>query len=334
MDQVVTESCRVDLRGYWKGTSLWVEIVRSSLSSVSPSVPLLLLHGWPDTPLQLFTHQIQTLAQAGYTCILVTLPYYHIPSPSAQQQHHSNPEVPLTPHSTELQSNHTPQFAGVLNTLSDIIVHFEIHTIIAHDWGSIVSFGLLHRFQNTLNIKRFISLDLGTPARIRLLPETSLFVRIIANSYFVTNALCYAIGGAVGSFVSRTLARAGKCPNDVIVRAGNNAYKLCWPYYRAVLGVLKMKFMVSLDHTDDSDVFLNDVNRFKPQFPVLFLYGSASPLRYFDEEWSSRVKQSHESSEIHHFNSDHWFMCRSKTREAVTECILRWLTQTEPHTIQ
>lgn len=221
---------------------------------------LVMLHGWPDT-WRLWDAQVAHL-KGRFRCVRFSLPGYEDGSP---------------------RRNYTlDEVIGVLARVIDRASPDRPVTLLLHDWGCF--FGYQYVVRNPARVRRLIAVDVGDSTTLAraLSPLSGLMV----FGYQIWLATAWAVGGAVGDWMTRFMARALGCKTDPS-RIGS---RMCYPYFRFW-----------------TRGYRGQVRRFMPPCPMLYLYATRKPVMFHDPAWL-RELQTLPHNRVESFNSGHWVM--------------------------
>lgn len=243
---------------------------------------ILLLHGFPDNP-SLWDDTVEALTNAGYRCIVAAFPA-----------------------SRGERLSSLPYLKDILNQVRDAAKGRGKVTILAFDWGSFVANIVLRT--NPELFKRAIILDVGKM-------KFSMFsgVTLCILAYQTTFALCYMIGGEVGSSTLKNLlSQSGYVARPVEDLTADMAF-----WYRMILPL----FFKSNNKSSEQ-------NQHNVTIPTLFAYGKKKLFMFHDEDWLEKVQKS-PGGRVVGFNADHWFMMW-KSDEWTRLCV-EWLEETKEY---
>ena len=250
----------------------------------NPSGPtLLFIHGWPDDA-NLWRKQVSVLAN-DYRCIRVTLPNFGV-------------------RAVKSGGFNFPQLVTMLvSTIDEVQTDGSPLTLITHDWGAYL--GYLLEQAHPEKIERLVALDIGGHISPNSLRE-SLFI----IGYQWTLILLWLVGGVIpplGNALTRNFAAALGVParQAKTVRSRNN-----YPYFYLWRGLLLPCWRRQL------------LTRYRPQRPVLFLWGCKKPVMFHSRRWLDMVEQTG-GSNTGIEGAGHWLM-ESHPGE-VNQVISAWL---------
>jgi pimeloyl-ACP methyl ester carboxylesterase len=156
-------------------------------------------------------------------------------------------------------------------------------------------------------VERIVGVDVGDAGSRGNVAELSLKAKAMVVGYQVWLALAWRIGGAPGDRMARAMARALHCPaarEQIHSRMG-------YPYALRWLGVAGG---------------LRGLKAFRPQVPMLFIYGSRKPFMFHSRAWAERLAELPASRAIA-LPTGHWVML-GRARE-FNDALSRWLAATD-----
>jgi pimeloyl-ACP methyl ester carboxylesterase len=237
---------------------------------------IVMIHGWPDT-YRLWDATVDAL-KGRYRCVRFTLPGF-----VAGKEIYTFDEL-LT----------------FLDTVIERTSPGQKVTLLLHDWGCFFGYQFYARFPE--KVSRIVGVDIGDPrATAKTMTGRE---KAIMLAYQTWNALAWRIGGAIGTWMTRTMARLGRCPSDRTPMS----WRMGYPYWLLWFG--------------GRDSFRGQVRRFEPQCPMLFVYGVRKPLRFHSPQWADELKQK-PGNEVVEFDTGHWVM--SDQPQRFNQVVRDWL---------
>lgn len=230
----------------------------------------------------MWRHQVEAL-KAKYRCVLPTLPNYG-----------------ATTH--EPGGCDFPEIVERLRRTIDAITADPI-TLVIHDWGAYI--GYLFEKKYPEKIITVVGLDIGGHVQPSTIKAIAMFV-----SYQWALVGLWLIGGiapALGTNMTRGLARLLKVPE----RQASSLHSRCnYPYFYFWRANLVPWLRSRL------------LGNYRPQCPVLFLYGGRKPLMFHTDRWLDIVEKTGGRS-VCIERGQHWFM---ETEVEETNALLdEWL---------
>ena len=244
---------------------------------------IVMVHGWPDT-YRLWDAQVGHL-ESKYRCIRVTLPGFEDTRP---RRVYTVDEV-------------TGLIGEVIRKLSP---ERQV-TLMLHDWGCI--YGYEFYMRNPGLVERIVGVDIGEARAMRR--ELTARARLYILAYQVWLALAWKIGGPLGDWMTRRMARWVRARSD----ARFVASRMNYPYYVAWFG--------------GAQSFRRQVRRFEPACPMLFVYGARKPFLFHARAWAEALAQR-PGCKVVAFDTGHWVMLQQPER--FNQVVGDWLSATKP----
>ena len=239
---------------------------------------IVMLHGWPDT-YRLWDATVEAL-KSRYRCVRFTLPGF-----DAGKEAYTLEEL-----------------IAFLGEVIERVSPGKKVILLLHDWGCFFGYQFYARHPET--VARIVGVDIGDPrATAKTMTGRE---KAIMLSYQTWNALAWRIGGSVGTWMIRAMARAGRCPSD----PAPMSWRMGYPYWLLWFG--------------GRDSFRGQVRRFEPQCPMLFVYGVRKPLRFHSPQWTAELAQKPGSAVVE-FDTGHWVM--SNAPERFNRVVGEWLAR-------
>ena len=239
---------------------------------------IVMIHGWPDTH-RLWDATVRAL-QRRYRCVRFTLPGFDITRPPR-----------------------APSLAQLTATLKNIVEQTcpgQPVTLMLHDWGCV--FGYALAAQHPTLVAKIVGVDVGDAGSRAHLRSLRARDKLMIAAYQGWLAVAWRIGGNVGEWMTRWMARALHCPSDAthIGTGMNHPYFLQWTGGLAQPGAAA----------------------FAPACPMLYVYGTNKPFLFHSPEWAEALAQR-PGSRVLTFETGHWVM--SRRPEAFNQAVLAWL---------
>lgn len=241
---------------------------------------IVMVHGWPDT-YRLWDAQVEHL-KGKYRCVRFTLPGFDATQP---RRIYTVGEV-------------TDFIRQVVEQLSP----GHKVTLMLHDWGCM--YGYEFTMRNPGLVARIVGVDIGEARALRR--ELSARAKFYILAYQVWLALAWKIGGRLGDWMTRRMARWVRARSDPRFVASRMNY----PYYLAWFG--------------GEQSFGRQVQRFKPACPMLFIYGERKPFMFHARAWADWLAQQ-PGSEVIAFDTGHWVMLQRPER--FNQTVTDWLSR-------
>ena len=247
---------------------------------------LVMIHGWPDT-WRLWDEQVAALA-GHFRCVRFTLPGFDIDKPR--------------------RAFSLDEMIGFFNRVVEATSPGRKVTLMLHDWGCV--FGYQFAMRHPELVSRIVAVDIGDSNSDEFLKSLSLSSKLAIFIYQVWLAIAWRIGGSLGDRMSKSMARALKCPSDprFIGSCMNYPYYIRWTgaygSYRRTLDVA-------------------------PACPLLFVYGKAKPFLFHSPSWAEALA-SRPGSRVQALDARHWVM-RDKPAE-FNALVSKWLANEKTDT--
>lgn len=173
-------------------------------------------------------------------------------------------------------------------------------TLMLHDWGCVFGYEFYNRHPHL--VSRIVGVDIGNPRSLgeAMGPVDKLFVL----GYQVILALLWKIGGRVGDALTRRFARVlGARSEPARIHAG-----MGYPYWNTWFG------------RGNPD---NKIQPFKPECPMLFIYGRRKPTMFHTPKWLDWLRAKRPENRVVEFETGHWVMAQQPQR--FNEVVDAWL---------
>jgi pimeloyl-ACP methyl ester carboxylesterase len=232
--------------------SLFERLCEYSVEGNPNGPTLVFIHGWPDNA-SLWRLQVEVL-KSEFRCVLITLPNY------GEQ-------------ATRAGGFDFPELVDMLyETIRQIQPDGKV-SLVTHDWGAYIGY-LLEKTHPDL-IDRMAALDIGGHIEPAGLKPTLMIV-----GYQWSLIACWLLGGLIpplGGLLSKGVARVIRVPTrqrQQLRSRYNYSYFYLWrgmflPWKRSSL-----------------------LGRYRPECPVLYLYGERKPLMFHSSKWLQIVTDS------------------------------------------
>ena len=241
---------------------------------------IVMVHGWPDT-WRLWDSQVEAL-KGRYRCVRYTLPGFDRATPRR-----AYPLGELLEHLKGVVEQYCPTGRAIL---------------MLHDWGCVLGYDFAMRHPQL--VSRIVGVDIGDPASWRR--SATAREKFLALAYQVWLALAWMIGGGLGDWMTRALARLAKCPSDAA--AANSGMN--YPYFLLWFG--------------SRESFRGQLHRFKPPCPILFIYGRRKLIQFHARSWADELRND-PANRVEEFDTGHWVM--SELPERFNQVVGSWLAR-------
>lgn len=236
--------------------------------SGNPDGPtLFFIHGWPDNA-SLWRQQVEALG-GDFRCVLVTLPNFG--------------EKPVKAGGFDF-----PRLVERLAATIEQVQPAGKVGLVTHDWGAYL--GYMLEKTHPERISKMAAMDIGG----HLKPE-NIKTSLMIMGYQWSLIACWLVGGLIpplGAWMSRGVAKVIRVPAPQRTRLRsrfNYSYFYLWrnmilPWKRG-----------------------NLLGRYRPQCPVLYLFGAKKPLMFHSAKWLEIVAESGGQSKGIE-GAGHWLM--------------------------
>ena len=244
--------------------------------------PVVMVHGWPDT-LRLWDGQVAALRER-YRCVRFTLPGFDI---AGDGRAYSLDEV--------------------VDTIRQVIEQAAggKAILLLHDWGCFYGYQLAVRHPEL--VERIVGVDIGDAGSREHLAEIGTSGKLGIVVYQNWLARSWQIGaqvsGRIGDGMMRFMARALHCPTDPQAIGWQMGYPYAVRWLGAAGGVRGLRV-------------------FRPQCPMLFLYGEKKPFMFHSRAWAEELAAD-PRHRVLAFQTGHWIMV--SRRQAFNEALIDWL---------
>lgn len=178
-------------------------------------------------------------------------------------------------------------------------------TLLLHDWGCLYGYQFALRYPQL--VERVVGVDVGDAGSGANVAELGARGKAMVLAYQLWLALAWRMGGGIGDAMSRVMARLLRCPTDPKTIGAQMAY----PYAVRWLGAAGG---------------FHGLRVFKPEVPMLFVYGEKKPVMFHSRAWAERVA-AQKGNRVIAFPTGHWIMVTR--REAFNDALRTWLAETD-----
>lgn len=192
----------------------------------------------------------------------------------------------------------------VLEAIRTVVDNRRV-TLLLHDWGCLYGYQFAMRYPQL--VERIVGVDVGDAGSNANVAELGARGKAMVLAYQVWLALAWRVGGRIGDAMSRAMARLLRCPTDPKTIGVQMAY----PYAVRWLGAAGG---------------FHGLRVFKPEVPMLFVYGEKKPVMFHSRAWAERVAAP-KGNRVIAFPTGHWIMVTR--REAFNEALRTWLAETD-----
>jgi len=178
-------------------------------------------------------------------------------------------------------------------------------TLLLHDWGCLYGYQFAMSYPQL--VERVVGVDIGDAGSRAHLEELGARGKLMVVAYQNWLALAWRIGGRVGDAMARAMARLLRCPTDVETIGAHMGYPYAVRWFGAAGG-------------------FHNLRVFKPEVPMLFLYGEKKPVMFHSRAWAGRLA-ARKGNRVVAFPTGHWIMVTR--REAFNQALRTWLAETD-----
>jgi pimeloyl-ACP methyl ester carboxylesterase len=240
---------------------------------------IVMIHGWPDT-YRVWDAQVAELRHR-YRCVRFTLPGFDITRPR--------------------RSYSLDAMMRVLLHIVNSVNNKEKVILMLHDWGCV--FGYEFYMRNKTLVSAIVGVDIGDAQSKATLRSRSVGQKLMVSGYQSTLALAWAIGGPVGTVMTRTMARVLGAPSP----REHISVGMDYPYYILTAGAAGS---------------YSSLVPFVPKVPMLFIYGTRKPFMFHSPQWTETMA-AREGCKVVAMETDHWPMIRQPER--FNDVVTSWL---------
>jgi pimeloyl-ACP methyl ester carboxylesterase len=241
---------------------------------------IVMIHGWPDT-YRLWDATVEAL-KSRFRCIRFTLPGF---DPASERHGYTLDEL-----------------AAFLNEVLERVAPGRKVILMLHDWGCV--FGYQYAMRHPEKVARIVGVDIGDPSSARRVMTGR--EKVIALVYQVWLAFAWRIGGPIGDWMNREMARRARAPSD----PKYISWRMGYPYWVLWFG--------------GRDSYARHARRYVPPCPMLFVYGRKKPLRFHSPAWAEELGRK-PGSQVVEFDTGHWVMSNDPSR--FNQVVAQWLAR-------
>jgi pimeloyl-ACP methyl ester carboxylesterase len=239
---------------------------------------IVMIHGWPDT-YRLWDAQV-AFFKDRYRCVRFTLPGFDVDKP-----------------------RRAFSLAETIGTIKDIIEQTcagRKVILMLHDWGCV--FGYQFAMRHPSLVAKIVGVDIGDTGAEHV-RSLSAKAKAMIFAYQIWLVIAWRIGGRVGDWMTRSMARALRAPGDArfIDSRMNYPYDIAWT---------------------GAHGSYRDMVRFEPAVPMLFVYGRRKPFLFHTPAWADALGAL-PGSQVRAFRTGHWVM--SEQPQQFNEVVDAWL---------
>ena len=240
---------------------------------------IVMIHGWPDT-YRLWDAQA-AFFRPRYRCVRFTLPGFDIDKPRRAYS-----------------------FAELMAIVKDIVEQAcpgQKVILMLHDWGCV--FGYQFAMRHPELVSKIVGVDIGDTGREHV-RSLSVKAKAMIVSYQIWLVIAWRIGGGLGRWMTRWMARAIGCRSDprYIDSRMEYPYDIAWTKSHGSFRAMK---------------------KFVPPAPMLFIYGKRKPILFHTPEWADALA-AQPGNAVRAFETGHWVM--SQQPEQFNQAVSAWLS--------
>lgn len=241
---------------------------------------IVMIHGWPDT-YRLWDAQA-AFFKDRYRCVRFTLPGFDIEKPR--------------------RAFSLAETLSLFESVLDRTCPGRKAILVLHDWGCVFGYQLAMRHPS--RISRIVGVDIGDAGSSAYVRSLSAKAKAMIAAYQLWLAIAWRIGGRPGDAMTRSMARAIRCPSDprFIGSCMDYPYYIAW--FRACGSY-------------------RDMVPFDPPVPMLFVYGRRKPFLFHTPAWADALA-ARPGSAVRGFDTGHWVM--SERPREFNGAVDEWLT--------
>ena len=245
---------------------------------------ILMIHGWPDT-CRLWDAQAAHF-KARYRCVRFTLPGFDLAKPR--------------------RATSLDDMVALFLAIAERASPARPVTLLLHDWGCVFGYEFAARHPD--RVARIVSVDVGDVNSAAFARTLSSGQKLGVLGYQVWNAIAWFLGGGLGDWMMRTMARDRGCPTDPGMIGAQMGYPYAMRWF-GVAGGLKALAPVS-----------------PPRRPLLYLYGTRRRTQWHSPEWLGLLDRTPGCAH-RGFDASHWLMVDAP--DAFNACVGEWLARKE-----
>lgn len=237
---------------------------------------VIMVHGWPDT-YRLWDAQVAALKDR-YRCVRFTLPGFDPGKPA--------------------RSPTLDELVRVYEAVIDAVSPQAPVTLMLHDWGCV--FGYQYLMRHPGRVRRLVAVDIGDTNSKAFLASLGFKAKLGVAGYQLWLALAWKLRGALGTRMTRNMARWLRSPSD----PAPISWQMDYPYWLTWTGGLKGSVRVD------------------PACPVLYIYGARKPFMFHSPRWIERL-QANPANGVVGLRTGHWVMLQDAG--GFNAAVLDWL---------
>lgn len=240
---------------------------------------VVMLHGWPDS-FRLWDATVAVLGQ-NYRCVRFTLPGF---------------DIETDPRPTSLDD-----MCKWLLAVVEQVSPGQPVTLLLHDWGCV--FGCEFAARHPGHVSRIVAVDIGDHHGGALRRYLTPKQRAQVFGYQFWLALAWKVGGGLGNWMTRRMARALRCRTDPASIGWQMNYPYAMRWFGAFGGLAQLAPV-------------------RPACPLLYVYGTRKLFMLHSPEWLAWAG-AQPGNAVKAMPTGHWVMVQQP--ENFHQCVLDWL---------
>ena len=230
---------------------------------------IVMVHGWPDT-YRLWDAQVQFFKER-YRCVRFTLPGFDA---ARARRAYTLDEV-----------------AVLFKQVVEQVAPGQKVIWMSHDWGCV--FGYEFYMRNPQMVSKIVGVDVGDRTSLQQTRTLRDTMKVFAYQSWL--ALAWVVGGRIGDWMTRFMARVVRCPAAPTYIGSRMNY----PYFMHWFG--------------GRNSYRKKAQRFTPSCPILFIYGGRKPFMFHAKTWADGLLAS-KANRVEEFDTGHWVMAEQPDR--------------------
>ncbi|MBV8501385.1 MAG: alpha/beta hydrolase [Paucibacter sp.] len=192
------------------------------------------------------------------------------------------------------------ELCGFFERVVDAVSPGAPVTLLLHDWGCFFGYQFYSRFPQ--RVKRIVGVDVGDTGTLRA--EASTRVLLLIAAYQNWLALAWRIGGRLGDWMALWMVSLVRCPTQEPHRGAQQGYAYYMTWWAR------------------KNSYRREGRRFRPECPMLFIYGKRKPFMFHAESWLERLR-ARTGNRVEAFETGHWVMIEQP--EEFNRVVREWL---------
>jgi pimeloyl-ACP methyl ester carboxylesterase len=173
--------------------------------------------------------------------------------------------------------------------------------LMLHDWGC--AFGYEFAMRHPELVSRIVGVDIGNPKGLQR--AWTARAKFLVMAYQVWLAFAWKLGGPLGDWMTVRTARWIGRPAD----GRYISFRMTYPYYLSWFG--------------GEQAYRRHMHPFRPQCPMLFLYGRRKPFMFHTQAWIDELARR-KGNRVVGFDTGHWVMLQQPER--FNQVVGEWLS--------